>query len=167
MTLNATRITTPWMKHLRPGDKGLEGLDSQMTDAYALLEDVLDLQDSEAYKKGELTGFKPGSIQIKLNLDEEPGMEGDLKTATQLTDALVLQYYEEEDPREAAFGHDLTVEDWQTLDSIKELYSKILFTSTAVAVNVAQPLLVEIKNELWALRNTACPARSSGIRPSA
>ena len=130
------------------GDKGLEGLDSQMTDAYALLEDVLDLQDSEAYKKGELTGFKPGSIQIKLNLDEEPGMEGDLKTATQLADALVLQYYEEEDPREAAFGHDLTMEDWQTLDSIKELYSKILFTSTAVAVNVAQPLLVEIKNEL-------------------
>ena len=130
------------------GDKGLEGLDSQMTDAYALLEDVLDLQDSEAYKKGELTGFTPGSIQIKLNLDEEPGMEGDLKTATQLADALVLQYYEEEDPREAAFGHDLTMEDWQTLDSIKELYSKILFTSTAVAVNVAQPLLVEIKNEL-------------------
>ena len=40
------------------GDKGLEGLDSQMTDAYALLEDVLDLQDSEAYKKGELTGMK-------------------------------------------------------------------------------------------------------------
>ncbi len=115
------------------GDKGLEGLDSQMTDAYALLEDVLDLQDSEAYKKGELTGFT---------------MEGDLKTATQLADALVLQYYEEEDPREAAFGHDLTMEDWQTLDSIKELYSKILFTSTAVAVNVAQPLLVEIKNEL-------------------
>ena len=130
------------------GDKGLEGLDSQMTDAYALLEDVLDLQDSEAYKKGELTGFTPGSIQIKLNLDEEPGMEGDLKTATQLVDALVLQYYEEEDPKEAAFGHDLTMEDWQTLDSIKELYSKILFTSTAVAVNVAQPLLVEIKNEL-------------------
>ena len=130
------------------GDKGLEGLDSQMTDAYALLEDVLDLQDSEAYKKGELTGFTPGSIQIKLNLDEEPGMEGDLKTATQLADALVLQYYEEEDPREAAFGHDLTMEAWQTLDSIKELYSKILFTSTAVAVNVAQPLLVEIKNEL-------------------
>ena len=130
------------------GDKGLEGLDSQMTDAYALLEDVLDLQDSEAYKKGELTGFTPGSIQIKLNLDEEPGMEGDLKTATQLADALVLQYYEEEDPKEAAFGHNLTMEDWQTLDSIKELYSKILFTSTAVAVNVAQPLLVEIKNEL-------------------
>lgn len=130
------------------GDKGLEGLDSQMTDAYALLEDVLDLQDSEAYKKGELTGFTPGNIQIKLNLDEEPGMEGDLKTATQLADALVLQYYEEEDPREAAFGHDLTMEDWQTLDSIKEQYSKILFTSTVVAVNVAQPLLVEIKNEL-------------------
>ena len=130
------------------GDKGLEGLDSQMTDAYALLEDVLDLQDSEAYKKGELTGFTPGNIQIKLNLDEEPGMEGDLKTATQLADALVLQYYEEEDPKEAAFGHDLTMEDWQTLDSIKELYSKILFTSDSVAVNVAQPLLVEIKNEL-------------------
>ncbi len=130
------------------GDKGLEGLDSQMTDAYALLEDVLDLQDSEAYKKGELTGFTPGNIQIKLNLDEEPGMEGDLKTSTQLADALVLQYYEEEDPKEAAFGHDLTMEDWQTLDSIKELYSKILFTSDSVAVNVAQPLLVEIKNEL-------------------
>ncbi len=130
------------------GDKGLEGLDSQMTDAYALLEDVLDLQDSEAYKNGELTGFTPGNIQIKLNLDEEPGMEGDLKTSTQLADALVLQYYEEEDPKEAAFGHDLTMEDWQTLDSIKELYSKILFTSDSVAVNVAQPLLVEIKNEL-------------------
>lgn len=130
------------------GDKGLEGLASRMTDAYALLEDVLDLQDSEAYRNGELTGFTPGSIQIKLNLDEEPGMEGDLKTATQLADALVLQYYEEEDPKEAAFGHDLTMEDWQTLDSIKELYSKILFTSDSVAVNVAQPLLVEIKNEL-------------------
>ena len=86
--------------------------------------------------------------EIKLELDAEPGMSGSLKTACSVSDALVLQYYEESDEKTAAFGHDLTRDDWKKISEVKDLYGDVLFTAPLVAVNVANPLLKEILSEL-------------------
>ena len=119
-----------------------------LTDSYALLADTIDLADSAAYADGTLTGFSTDDMELVLEEGAEPGMKGSLKTACSISDALVLQYYEEPDDAKAAFGQTLSFADWQRIGAIKDLYGDVLFTAPLVAPNVAHPLLQEIRQEL-------------------
>ncbi|MBR6155949.1 MAG: hypothetical protein IKQ27_03250, partial [Lachnospiraceae bacterium] len=60
----------------------------------------------------------------------------------------VLQFYEEPDSTKAAFGHELSWEEWESIAEIKDVYEDALFTVPEVAVNTAHPLLCEIDREL-------------------
>ena len=75
-------------------------------------------------------------------------MTGGLKLANSASDALVLQYYEEPDEIKAAFGHNLTREEWESIAEIKDWYGDVLFTAPSVAANVAHPLLETMLSEL-------------------
>jgi hypothetical protein len=119
-----------------------------LSDNYELLEEVIDVKESEDYKNGSFTGFVTDDSVFAFAEGKEPGVSGSLKKACQISDALVLQYYEEPDKEKAAFGHDLTDEQWEAISEIKDVYVDVLFTSPSVAVNVAHPLLEEIENEL-------------------
>ena len=119
-----------------------------LTEEYALLSNVIDYTESDGYKNGELSDFVNNDIEFVLEENAEPGMKGSLKTATSLSDALVLQYYEEEDPKEAAFGHDLTFDEWKSISRIKDAYGDILFTAPSICINIAHPLLEVIDSEL-------------------
>ena len=68
--------------------------------------------------------------------------------ACTVSDALSLQYYEETDDRKAAFGHDISFDDWVKISSVKEWYGDVLFSPYSIAVNVAHPLLQLILGEL-------------------
>ena len=121
---------------------------SGLSDNYELLFDVIDAKDSDDYKNGNFTGFATDDSEFSFAEGKEPAVSGSLKTACQISDALVLQYYEEPDKEKAAFGHDLSNEDWEAISEIKDVYGDVLFTAPLVAVNVAHPLLEEINNEL-------------------
>lgn len=123
--------------------KGLE-------DNYALLAEVIDLEDSEAWKDGSAAAFRTDDTELVLELNKEPAMKGSLKTACSVSDALVLQYYEEADPIKAAFGCALSAEDWESIAEIKDVYGDVLFTAPLIAANVAHPLLEELEAELGA-----------------
>ena len=75
-------------------------------------------------------------------------MNGGLKMACTVSDALVLQYYEEPDARKAAFGYEMGADDWVNVALVKEWYGDVLFTAPSVAVNVAHPLLQTMLSEL-------------------
>ena len=75
-------------------------------------------------------------------------MEGSLKTACSVSDALTLQYYEETDPVKAAFGNHLNEEQWTEIADIKDVYNEVLFTAPLISHNVANPLLREIYSEM-------------------
>lgn len=120
----------------------------QLADNYTLLEDTIDVKDSSDWKEGKFSGFKTDDTTFVLNEYAEPGIKGSLKTACSVSDALVLQYYEESDPIKAGFGHALTVEQWEQISEIKDIYGDVLFTAPDVAVNVAHPLLQEIESEM-------------------
>ena len=113
---------------------------------YALMEKVIDITHSPAYP--DTTSFSqfPSSVSFKLNA--EPSMSGGLKMACTISDALSLQYYEEPDEKKAAFGHDITFDDWVSISTIKEWYGDVLFTAPSVSVNVAHPLLQLILSEM-------------------
>jgi glucose-1-phosphatase len=63
-----------------------------------------------------------------------------------VADALVLQCYESENM--AAFGHELTEDQWRAICGIKEVYDALLFTTHSAAVNLAYPLVSRIREEL-------------------
>ncbi|MBO6286494.1 MAG: histidine-type phosphatase [Bacilli bacterium] len=121
---------------------------ANLADEYALLSDVLDFKNSEAYRKNEVKDFAVDDYEVTFNLNAEPSMTGSLKTATSASDALTLQYYEEPDETKAAFGHNLSFEQWQSISRIKDTYGDVLFGAPLVAHNVAHPLLVTIEHEL-------------------
>lgn len=130
------------------GEKGIAGFSERLKDAISLLMNVTDMEESEAYRSGEYGDLLNGETVVTLEQDKEPGMSGPIKTATSVADALKFQYYEEADELKAAFGHELTREDWQALCGIVETYGAMLFTAPLIAVNAAHPLLQEIKSEM-------------------
>lgn len=80
----------------------------------------------------------------------EPAMKpgSALKDLNAASDAFILQYYEEPDSVKAAFGHNLTREQWAQLAHVKDTYQDVLFTAPIVAVNVARPLIQYMYDEL-------------------
>ncbi len=115
---------------------------------YELLSGIIDLKDSQAWRDGTARGFVTDDLELKLELSAEPGMSGSLKTACSVSDALVLQYYEESDELKAAFGHEIGPDEWRRIGRIKDVYGDILFTAPLIAPVVAHPLLCEIEAEM-------------------
>lgn len=130
------------------GKKGIVGINEGLKDSYQLIERVLDLKNSPACKSGEVCAFNDYNTQLKLEKGDEPNMKGSLKFANSASDALILQYYEDTDPVQAAFGQKLSDAEWEKIAKVKDVYGDVLFTAPIVAVNVAHPLLVYMKDEL-------------------
>ena len=130
------------------GDAGFEGLADETRDAIKLIMDTVDMQDSEAYKSGKYGDLLADGSGYKMAADEEPDVTGAIKTASQVADALVLQYYEELDTKKAAFGHDLTQSDWAEIAGLLTKYEEIKFGSPLVSVSITHPLIQELESEL-------------------
>ena len=130
------------------GENGTDGIPASLNDAISLLMDTADIEQSESYQAGKYGDLLSGETVITLTEGKEPAMTSPIKTATSVADAMILQYYEEADETKAAFGHDMTQEDWQLIHSIVDTYTDMLFCSPLVSVNVAHPLLQEIRAEL-------------------
>ena len=130
------------------GEKGLAGIGEKMADNYKVLERVLDMGQSKACLEGDTCHFRTDDAHVYLHKYREPGMGGSLRLACQAADALVLQYYEEPDAVKAAFGDTISWEDWESISAIKDWYGDVLFTTPAVACQVARPLLRTMLEEL-------------------
>ena len=130
------------------GDAGLAGIDADLQDGYDLISEVLDYQNSPAYKAGDATDLKTGDAGYTIELDEEPAVSGSLKAANQLADALTLQYYEADDLADASFGMPLTYEQWQQIAAVKNAFGDRRYNSKLVSVDCAHLLVSEIADEL-------------------
>ena len=150
LTKSTEAFRTEAMKQINAmgGKEGLVGINKSLKESYDLIAKVLDMKQSEYYKKGEIKDFVNNDTQITLELNQEPGMKGSLKNANSASDAFILQYYEEPDGMKDAFGHKLTTEDWTKIAKVKDVYGDVLFTAPIVAVNVAHPLLQYMYDEL-------------------
>jgi hypothetical protein len=132
------------------GVAGIKGIHAGLMDAIEMLMDVTDMNESQTYQAGDYGDLLSNETTLSLEAGSEPGMKGPIKTATSVADALTLQYYEEPDAVKAAFGHELTETQWQEIHRIVDTYTEMLFTTPLVSVNVAHPLLEEIRAELTA-----------------
>lgn len=107
---------------------------------YDLLAGILDIKNSEAYKEGFFTGFDNHNSTVVFPDGNEPHMTATLNEASAAVDALLLQYYEEADPQKAAFGKELTTEEWQMLTQIIAVRDEIRFSSPFIQHYVSQKL---------------------------
>jgi glucose-1-phosphatase len=120
---------------------------AELAENYELLCDILDYRESEGYKNGEVTDLLTNDTVFSIAPGAEPTTGGSLKTASTLSDALVLQYYEEPDAKKAAFGKDVTKEQWQMIADITTKFNLVRHALPLVAVNTANPILKEIRSE--------------------
>ena len=129
------------------GDKGLAGIDADQQKNYDLISEVMDYKNSEAYKQSgkDLT---VGDSGYKVELDKEPAVSGSLATANTFSDALVLQYYEASNVKDAGFGKELTYEQWKQIASPKDIYGNGRYNSKLVGVDCARLLAAEVSGEL-------------------
>lgn len=105
---------------------------------FDLLSEVLDIKNSPAYLDGSFTGFNNHNCQIVYEIGKEPEVTASLNQACQPVDALILQYYEEQDPQKVAFGMDLTDEQWQALYNIIHTKDMVRFCSPWVNRHVSK-----------------------------
>ena len=120
---------------------------------YSLLKKVLRFdRSSYARNKKEDQIDSPDSVYLdfyKKNVRQEPSMKGGLKIANMASDAFILQYYEMEDDKKAAFGHQLSFDEWKELAHIKDEYGDMLFTKAPIiSVNVSHCMLKMIQTEM-------------------
>ena len=122
--------------------------------SYCFLEKVLRMKRSNYARK---RGNEHFDNQVSVSLDFydkdgyplEPKMKGGLKDANMASDAFILQYYEMENTKDAAFGRRLNFNDWKRLASTKEYYGDILFTKAPIiSVNISHCMLKRIQSEM-------------------
>ncbi len=134
------------------GEKGIVGINEAIAPDYALMTEVLDVKDSPMAKSADpkLKALDNYNTEIVLEKWAEPAMKpvSALKELNAASDAFILQYYEEPDSVKAAFGHKLTRDQWSQLAHVKDTYQDVLFTAPIVAVNVANPLIRYMYDEL-------------------
>ncbi|MCR5167087.1 MAG: histidine-type phosphatase [Oscillospiraceae bacterium] len=120
---------------------------ADISENVAMLCDLIDYKDSEGYKTGELTDLVLNDTELIIEPGKEPTVSGSLKTACTLSDAFVLQYYEEPDSKKAAFGNDMTQEMWQRTADITTKFNLVRHGLPLVAINLANPMIREIRGE--------------------
>lgn len=134
------------------GEKGIVGINEAIEPNYILIQQVMDTDKSPMAQANDpkLNAFKNYNTEVLLEKWQEPRLAGGsaLKELNSASDAFILQYYEEPDSLKAAFGHNLSREDWARLAHIKDTYQDVLFTAPIVAVNVAKPLIQYMYDEL-------------------
>lgn len=130
------------------GETGFDGLAEQNRDVIRLIMDTVDMQDSEFYRSGKYGNLLTDGFGYEMEANKEPDLTGAVKPAYQVADALLLQYYEEPDAVKAAFGHELTEEDWTRLGLFMTTCLEMKHGAPLVAANIANPLLRELKSEL-------------------
>ena len=130
------------------GEAGFDGIAQQNRDAIRLIMDTVDMQDSPVYQSGKYGDLLTDACGYTMEADREPDLAGSIKPAYQVADALLLQYYEEPDAVRAAFGHELSEEDWARLGQFMTTCLEMKHGAPLVAANIANPLLRELKGEL-------------------
>lgn len=121
--------------------------------SYDFLEEILGFENSYYVRKNN-TEHISDCVCVDINFlkkgkFQEPTMIGGLKEANMASDAFILQYYETENDSMAAFGRQLSFQEWKELASIKDYYGEVLFTKAPIiSVNVSHCMLKRIQSEM-------------------
>ncbi|MGK9172764.1 bifunctional glucose-1-phosphatase/inositol phosphatase [Yokenella regensburgei] len=119
-----------------------------LDESYQLLEKITQFDQSPSCKEKQVCDLTSGKEVFSAKVQQEPGVSGPLKVGNSLVDAFTLQYYEGFPLDQVAWGEIKSDQQWRVLSKLKNSYQDALFTSPAVAQNVAKPLVKYIDKTL-------------------
>lgn len=143
-------ITTDDAKFKEEALKGmkLDKENEKLKGAYQTISDVISYTKSEeCVKDGKCVLYNEQGT-LKIEKGKEPGVDGPIKLGTQISDALLLEYYEGYPLNEIAGNNVNSMKKWQQIADIKNGYEDLLFATDKVAKNVAAPLIKYIYNDI-------------------
>ena len=127
---------------------GVRGLGKRLEPDAALIADVIDFKDSEYAREKGISSFSADDLAFDVDTLR---LTGSMRVAGRAGDALTLQYYEangDDEAARAAFGHALTVEQWQGIARVKDIGINAFFELPTMARQFARPLLSVMRDEL-------------------
>ncbi len=122
-------------------------LEERVAKGCALVEQVLDFDRSDYAAQKGIAAFPTNDIRVVIR-DGYYTIKGSMDPALRASDALVLQYYEEQDPWKAAFGHALSWEEWTEIARVKAVGVDALYELPTISAVLANPLLKVMGEEL-------------------
>ncbi|XP_026322554.1 uncharacterized protein LOC113232132 [Hyposmocoma kahamanoa] len=115
-----------------------------LKDAYMRLNTILDIKTSYLCKVNSLCDLTKENDNITLIYGDEPNVIGPLKIGNEITDALLMAYYDGENLSKIGWGQ-IQPEDWKLLAKLTKKHLMVRFGCTHVAKHIAKPLLNYIK----------------------
>ena len=119
---------------------------NKLEKAFKLLEKTIDYKDSPMGKSGKK--FTLNDMEMRVEKDKQPSVKGSFNLTHNISDALVLQYYEDSNKKTAAFGHYLITKEWEEIASIVGMYYDVTLRTTLIAPNAAHLFLETMNGEL-------------------
>lgn len=114
-----------------------------------LVEKILDFKNSAYAKENDIqTCFYGDNDYFTVSIDNGFHLGGSVTPIKSTADALILEYYETGNPNKAAFGHELTLSDWQRVGRLQSIGLYSIFRLQSFSKVTARPMLNEIYNEL-------------------
>lgn len=110
-------------------------------------ERVMNFKDSKYAKEKSMEKLDSSDLQFIPNKDGI-NYKGMLKEAFKTCDTLMMQYYEIPDNRMAAFGNEVTNEDWQHISHMLIVSCNVFWNNPYEAWFLSKNTLKEISNEL-------------------
>ena len=107
--------------------------------------EVIDFKNSPYAKKNGVTKFSMEDFKIPT---ERPFITGSIRLAMSASDAIVMQYYEDDDAVKAAFGRNLTQADWEKIAAPKDFGLNLFFEWNTWSTVLANPMLKVMRDEL-------------------
>ncbi|XP_013176342.1 PREDICTED: glucose-1-phosphatase-like [Papilio xuthus] len=114
--------------------------------AYKQLNDIIDLKSSDICRSDYFCDFLQGKNEIVYVIGREPNIVGPLATSNNVMDSFIMSYYEGMAEEDVAWGKIVKPEQWALLSKIIRENQNVRFNSTALAKDVAKPLLQYIKS---------------------
>jgi len=114
-----------------------------------LVEEILDFKNSIYAKEHKTSTFLiPNEDYFTVSINNRFELSGSARPAMKAADALILEYYETGDSKKAAFGKELTFEEWQAVGRLQELGLYSVFKLPSVSKFGAYPIIKELRSEL-------------------
>lgn len=126
---------------------GVQGIGKRLEPDAALVAEVIDFKDSEYARENGISSFTADDLAFDIDTMR---LTGSIRVAGRASDALTLQYYEADgsDLAQAAFGHALTFEQWQSVARVKDMGIRTYFYLPTMSRQFARPLLSVMRDEL-------------------
>lgn len=112
-----------------------------LNSSYANLDSVLDYRNSKLCLHDHMCDLTTDKNKVYVVFGQKPNLSGPLKIGNSVIDAFIMEYYEGLPLSRVAWGNLRNTEEWQNLIDISRGFHNVIFNTTLIATDIAEPLI--------------------------